>query len=126
MTISEHPFFLDGALNIAQGSGYRAGMDAVLLAASINMPKNKHALELGCGVATALLCAAWRNPQVQFYGLEKQTELLQIANENITRNHMQTQVEVVAGDIANLPAPFRQDQFDQVFFNPPFQETRDQ
>eukprot|EP01032_Pedospumella_encystans_P004933 gene4933-5857_t len=56
MIETTHDIFLKGALTIEQPSkGYRAGTDAVLLAAAAaSIPVSK-ALEAGCGVGTALL-----------------------------------------------------------------------
>jgi len=126
MPNSDLPFFLDGALQIAQGAGYRAGMDAALLAAAMQVPLSKHALELGCGVGTALLCAAWRNPNAVFTGVEKQTELAELAANNAARNQMNERVDIHPISISNLAAHFKPDHFDQVFFNPPFQDHKTQ
>ena len=40
--------------------GYRAGMDAVLLAASLAAREGGAIAEAGCGAGAALLCAAHR------------------------------------------------------------------
>ncbi|MBL1431495.1 MAG: methyltransferase domain-containing protein [Robiginitomaculum sp.] len=118
----EIPFFMDGALRIAQGKGYRAGMDACLLAAAIQVQGAKQVLELGSGVGTALLCAAWRNKSASFVGIEKQSHLAKLAMDNITRNQLDNQVQVKQGDIADLAAIIARDSVDHVFFNPPFQD----
>ncbi len=122
MTDPTIPFFLDGALSIAQGQGYRAGLDAALLAASIAIEPGKKALELGSGAGTALLCAAWRNPGAQFTGLEKQPELVELCTDNIRCNDLSDRVTVLPGDVSARPKKLRPDSFDLVFFNPPFQD----
>jgi len=121
---SSIPYFLDGVLQIAQGEGYRAGLDAVLLAASVQIPASKSALELGCGAGTALLCAAWRNHGVEFNGLEKQVHLVELTKNNIMRNQLHDRVSVVQGDVAQAVDLFGSDRFDHVFFNPPFQDNK--
>lgn len=116
------PYFLGGALAIEQGEGYRAGLDAVLLAASVQVPSGKTALELGCGAATALLCAAWYNPQVRLYGVEKQPDLVELARNNVLRNQLAVRVQVEKADICDLTSLHKPDSIDHVFFNPPFQD----
>ena len=40
--------------------GYRAGLDAILLAASLSEKPGQHVLDMGCGAGGALFPAAWR------------------------------------------------------------------
>ena len=52
-----HDAFLGGRLRIAQPrAGYRAGIDPVLLAASIPARAGQNVLDLGCGSGIAALC----------------------------------------------------------------------
>ncbi|MDP3632401.1 MAG: methyltransferase, partial [Phenylobacterium sp.] len=49
---------LDGRVRLRQApEGYRAGMDAALLAAACDAPDGARVLEAGCGVGGALLAA---------------------------------------------------------------------
>jgi tRNA1(Val) A37 N6-methylase TrmN6 len=60
--------FLDGALSIRQlRSGYRAGLDAVMLAAAVPGEAGRplRVLDVGAGVGTAGLCVAHRLPFAQ-------------------------------------------------------------
>ncbi|MEL6434627.1 MAG: methyltransferase, partial [Pseudomonadota bacterium] len=53
--------FLGGRLQLLQPrAGYRAGIDPVLLAASVEARKGQSILDLGCGVGTAALCIGRR------------------------------------------------------------------
>jgi tRNA1(Val) A37 N6-methylase TrmN6 len=55
--------FLGGRLRLWQPvSGYRAGVDPVLLAASVPALSGQSVLELGCGAGAAILCLATRVP----------------------------------------------------------------
>ncbi len=112
--------FLDGQVQVRQAQGYRAGLDAVLLAAAVRLDAGQRALELGCGAGTALLCAARLNPDAAFTGLEKQEGVARLAQDNAVRNAMQGRVQVLQGDILALPEALRPDSFDAVFLNPPY------
>mgnify|MGYP001821000592 CR=1 FL=1 len=49
--------FLGGKLHLLQPkTGYRAGVDPVLLAASVPAAAGERVLDLGCGVGAAALC----------------------------------------------------------------------
>lgn len=111
--------FLGGRLTIAQPrAGYRAGIDPVLLAAAVPARAGETLLDLGCGAGVAALCAAARVPGLRLSGLEMQPGYAALARENAARNGID--MEVVAGDLAAMPAPLRARQFDHVILNPPF------
>ncbi|MBC8158750.1 MAG: methyltransferase, partial [Alphaproteobacteria bacterium] len=50
-------------------SGYRAAIDPVLLAASIQAGGNEQVLDVGCGVGAVALCLAARLKDVRVYGI---------------------------------------------------------
>lgn len=108
--------FLGGKLHLYQPrKGYRAGIDAVLLSASIQAEKNAQVLELGCGVGTAILCLGARIPGLQLTGVEREEAFAELAR----RNGADT-LDVVTADIDALPLTLRQRQFDHVLANPPY------
>ena len=111
--------FLGGKLLIKQPrNGYRAGVDPVLLAASVNAKPMQSVLELGCGVGVASLCLGRRVPDLQLTGIEIQSDLAQLAQENAAHN--QLTMDVVIGDLAVLPQGLKGIQFDHVIANPPY------
>jgi tRNA1(Val) A37 N6-methylase TrmN6 len=112
---------LDGRVKLRQAArGYRAGMDAALLAAACDAKAGERVLEAGCGPGGALLAAAARRPQALFTGLERDPAAAVLARENATLNGLQARVEIVEGDVQ---AGFRATAlpvFDAVMANPPF------
>ena len=120
--------FLGGRLKILQPEkGYRAGLDAVLLAASIPAREGERVLEAGAGVGVATLCLASRVSGLEVAGLERQPELVRLAGQNITRNGFAESVSIAEGDIG-LPvrdlaaAGFAPNSWHHVFANPPFHD----
>ena len=74
--------FLGGQLRLAQPkTGYRAGIDPVLLAAACPAQSGQEVLELGCGVGVASLCLGRRVPGLALNGVEILGEYAQIARE---------------------------------------------
>lgn len=111
--------FLGGRLMIEQPrSGYRAGLDPVLLAASIPAKTGQSILELGCGVGTALCCLAARIPQLRLWGIERQKQLAQLARDNLVRNAVEG--SIVEADLQSPPDILRAQSFDHILANPPF------
>lgn len=111
--------FLDGRLSLTQPSGgYRAGVDPVFLAASVQARPGDSLLDMGCGVGTAALCAGARVPSLVLAGIERQPDHAELARLNALTNGIG--MEVFTGDLAAMPAELRQRQFDHVISNPPY------
>jgi len=110
--------FLGGKLHLWQprrGRGYRAGVDPVLLAASIEAEAGQSVLELGCGAGAAVLCLGARVPGLTLTGCE-----LQPAYAELARRNGGAALEVVEADLTEMPLHLRQRQFDHVLANPPY------
>ncbi len=114
--------FLGGRLIVHQPvDGFRAGLDAVMLAAAISASAGEEALELGAGAGTASLCLAHRIEGLTVAGIELDERLAELADANAAANGMGQRVTFTAGDALDPPAVFRRP-FDHVFCNPPFHE----
>ena len=111
--------FLGGLLQITQPrEGYRAGVDAVFLAAACPAKTGQRVLELGCGVGAAMLCLAKRTAGLRVTGVEVQPDYADLARANATHNGIEA--EVITADLRALPADLRNRSFDHVFINPPY------
>jgi len=98
--------------------GYRAGLDAALLAAACDAGPDDRVLEPGCGVGGVMLAAAMRRPGARFVGLDRDAEAVRLARANIEANDLADRVEVLVGEVtgrAPAGAPF-----DAALCNPPF------
>ncbi len=100
--------------------GYRAGLDAALLAAAVEMSDDERALEAGCGAGAALLQACARSSTARFVGLERDEGALALARSGVASNGMAERVQVLAGTIARPFSELGLHRFDAAFANPPF------
>jgi tRNA1(Val) A37 N6-methylase TrmN6 len=118
--------FLGGALSLLQPkSGYRAGLDAVLLAAACQAVPGQRVLDCGAGVGTVGLALARRVPGVQVTLVERDETLAGLAVRNGDANGLAARVTVVCADLtaplarAAALAPLAST-FDHVLANPPY------
>lgn len=112
---------MGGRLRLRQPRrGYRAGLDAALLAAAVEAGPGERVLEAGCGVGAALLQAAARTPGASFTGVERDPGAAALAEENVAENGFADRVQVVAGDVEAGFAALELPVFDAAFANPPF------
>jgi len=109
---------VDGKVRVAQPqTGFRSGLDAVMLAAAVPARAGQTVLELGAGVGTVSLCLAARVAGLSINGIERDESLAALARDNAAANA--SDCNFVTADIFALPAEFKRD-FDQVCANPPF------
>ncbi|MBV8978706.1 MAG: methyltransferase [Alphaproteobacteria bacterium] len=101
-------------------SGFRAGLDAVMLAAAVPAEAGDEVLELGAGAGTASLCLEWRVP-CRIVGVELEQALVDLAMRNASANGFADRVHFVRADVFALPAELKRD-FVHVFCNPPFHD----
>ena len=112
---------LDGRVRLLQPvSGYRAGLDPVLLAASVPARAGQSVLELGCGGGPALCCLGWRVPGLDLAGVEIQPGYADLARRNLELNGLSG--TIWNGDLAALPPALKARSFDHVIANPPYFE----
>jgi FkbM family methyltransferase len=115
---------LDRRIRLRQPKkGYRAGSDAVLLAAAVPARAGERVLDVGAGAGAVALCLAWRCPEATVCALERDAELCALAAANAAANELSARVRVLCGDVAAAPAELRQARFDHVVTNPPFYEA---
>ncbi len=115
--------FLGGRVRVWQpSSGYRAGIDPVLLAASVPAKPGQDVLELGAGGGVGLLCLGARVAGLRLTGVELQHGYAELARKNAVENRQALQI--FEADLQTLPSEVRQMRFDQVFANPPYFGTK--
>ena len=120
MDVAEHTV-LNGRVRLRQPvRGYRAGMDAALLAAAVDARPGQRVIEAGCGAGGALLQIAARCDGAVLTGLERDADAADLARGNATLNGVSDRVEVVTGDVAAGFRALGLPEFDWAVANPPF------
>lgn len=113
---------LGGRVKLRQpAAGYRAGIDAVFLAAAVPAQAGDAVLDLGLGTGAAALCLLQRIPGLVVTGLEREPAYVALARHNARTNGWEARLLVLPGDVAALPHQLA-GRFDHVFTNPPFIE----
>jgi tRNA1(Val) A37 N6-methylase TrmN6 len=125
VSVATEDRFLDGRVIVRQmATGFRAGLDAVMLAAAVPADEGDKALELGSGAGAASLCLAARVTGCAVTGVEIDSLLAALANANAEANGMAPRVAFVAADIFALPEAQKRE-YAHVLCNPPFHDGGD-
>jgi tRNA1(Val) A37 N6-methylase TrmN6 len=112
---------LGGKVRITQPArGYRAGTDAVLLAATIPTNAAGHALDVGCGVGAIGLLAMGRVKQLKMTGLEQDGFVADLARQNLADNQFSNRAVILHGDLFSNDHGLEVESFDRVITNPPY------
>jgi tRNA1Val (adenine37-N6)-methyltransferase len=97
-------------------TGFRTGIEPVLLAASVQPRSGEHVLEAGTGAGAALLCLCERLPGIQALGVEVDEATASLATANAQANG-RTNIEIMTGQIEAITF---QRAFDHAIANPPY------
>ena len=112
---------LGGRVRLLQArDGYRAGMDAALLAAAVPARPGERVLEAGCGVGAVLTQIAARRSGVVLTGIERDAAAVDMGGRNVILNGLQDRMVVRHGDVAAGFAAPGLARFDWAVSNPPF------
>ena len=116
--------FLGGRIIVRQPkAGFRAGLDAVVLAAAVDASGRQLVCDLGSGVGTAALCLAARVPGLRITAVELDPALASLAIQNFERNKLNGTFEVVEADVFQRPRSLPRQGFHHVISNPPFYDS---
>ncbi len=111
---------LGGRVKLLQSlAGFRAGLDAVFVAAAVPAKPGDHIADLGCAGGAAGFCVLARVENVQLTGMEIQPELAARAALNAALNGWEGRCRFINGDI-RVKNLLPQDTFDHVLCNPPY------
>ena len=112
---------LNGRVRLRQPArGYRAGMDAALLAAACPALPGQRVMEAGCGAGAVLMQIAARRPGVMLAGLERDPAMAGLAAGNAALNGWGDRIDVRQGDVAAGFGALALEPFDWAVSNPPF------
>jgi len=111
----------DGAIAIAQSRrGHRFSVDAVALAEWVAPASGARVLDLGAGAGVIALILAHRFPTVSLTAIELQSELAELARDNVVRNRVDHRVSVLQADLRDYRGVIEAGQYDVVVSNPPY------
>lgn len=115
--------FLGGRLHILQPvKGFRAGLDAVMLAATVPARERQSVCDLGCGVGTAGLCVSARVAAVQLTAVDIDPKSLVLATDNAQRNGLGDAFTAIEADLQGRARNLPRQHFHHVLTNPPFHD----
>ena len=114
--------FLGKKLLIKQlKKGYRAGFDAVVLAAAVRGFFGAKVLDVGCGVGVASFCLAFRCKGLEITGIDAYEQMVALAKENLLLNpSLQSKLCFSCKRIKEKMPGFSLPVYDIVMTNPPF------
>lgn len=111
---------LNGRVRLRQPArGYRAGLDAALLAAAVPALPGQQVIEAGCGAGAVLMQIAARRPGVLLTGLERDPTAAALAVENAALNGV-SEAAIRQGDVAEGFRVLQIPPGDWAVSNPPF------
>jgi len=108
-------------MKIIQRNDYlNFSIDSVLVSNFLTINKGrKNIMDLGTGNGVIPMLLS-KKTNAKIVGIEIQDISVDLANRNIHLNELESQVEIVKGDIKKIKIQFKDQSFDAVITNPPF------
>ena len=128
----EHPFQLEpgetldalgGYFRIFQlSNGHRFSTDDVLTAwyGTSWCPCARRVLDLGSGLGSVGMLAAWRLPGARFVAIEAQETSVQLSRKSARYNGLESRYEIRLGDFREPSAVLPGERFDLILASPPY------
>ncbi len=115
--------FLNGNIVLKQPqNGYRFSIDAVVLAHRVRPLEAEIVLDLGTGCGVIPLILAFRHASVRLVGVEIQTDLADLARQNVAANGLADRIHIVTKDMRRLTPAEIGGPVDVVVANPPYRK----
>ena len=111
---------LNNLFLIQKKSGFRFGVDAVLLSDFAKNTASKQTLDLctGTGIVPILLSAKTKTPKI--CGLEIQPDVADMAKRSVEYNSISERVQITQGDLKDAVSIYGKRSFDKITCNPPY------
>ncbi len=113
----------DGRLVCRQyKSGYRFSIDSVLLAHFPTIQAGETILDLGagCGILGLIFCYRHSEKKVSVTGIEYQSNLAELAQNNIGENGFEQLFKLIEADLRDYKSVLKPESYSLVVANPPF------
>ncbi|HET7711693.1 MAG TPA: methyltransferase, partial [Thermoanaerobaculia bacterium] len=115
--------YISGHFKIFQYErGHRYSTDDVLTAwyGTTCAPRVERALDLGSGIGSIAMIAAWRLPGARFVTVEAQEQSIRLARKSVRYNGLESRFTLYHGDLRDRELLAREAPFDLVFGSPPY------
>lgn len=102
--------------------GHRFSTDDILTAwyGTSHCPCARTVLDLGSGIGTVGMVAAWRLPAARFVTIEAQEESVRLARKSATWNGLLDRYEIRHGDLRDTEILHPDERFDLILGSPPY------
>lgn len=102
--------------------GHRFSTDDVLTAwyGTTHCPRAERVLDLGSGLGTVAMIAAWRLPGARVVTIEAQPESVRLAQKSVIWNGLSDRFEIRTGDLRDRALLGTDETFDLILGSPPY------
>lgn len=114
---------ISGLSLIQKKSGFRFGIDAVLLADFAKDIASEKTLDLCTGSAVIPILLSAKSKAKEIFGLEIQKSVFDTAVRSVLLNNLENRIFLTLGDLKNAAEIYGKRKFDLITCNPPYMPT---
>lgn len=113
----------NGIKIIQDPNSFRFGMDAVLLSHFAKPRPGDRIVDLGTGTGIIPILMSRKNTDTQFYGIEIQPTMADMAKRSIVLNGLEDRIKIIEGDLKESPNYLGTRKYQMVTANPPYKKV---
>lgn len=114
---------LNGLKLIQKKTGFKFGVDAVLLSDFFQADQNAKVMDIGTGTGIIPVLLYGKNKGCDFTGIDIQEDMIEMAQRSAQLNGIQDHVRFVLCDVKEIKSMYKNESFDAIVTNPPYMKA---
>lgn len=108
---------------LQKSTGFRFGMDPIILSNFVFVRDNYNVLDIGTGSAIIPILISQKAKNLRIHGIEVQSDIADMAKRSIEYNSLEDIISIYNDDVCNINSYLQNNSMDLIVTNPPYSKV---